>query len=287
MNILIKIRELTNLTNSEKELANYILANPRKTLQFKPKELAAAAFVSAATIYRLINKLGLNGIGELKIEIATSLREATAEATAEKEINYDYPILESDTPYQIMTNLQQIYKGTIDETLNIADPEELVRIGEKLTKAKTIDVYAASANLFFAQNFKFQMQEIGVLVNVPEEDYIQSLSAANSDENHIAIVVSYGGRSRTLQRVVKILSENDVEIILITSMQANPLVEFATHKIYMASAENHYNKVSSFSTRQSLLSIFDTLYSVYFNHDYDKNIQYKTTNYQKMNSELE
>ncbi|MBA5735288.1 MurR/RpiR family transcriptional regulator, partial [Escherichia coli] len=52
MNILIKIRELTNLTNSEKELANYILANPKKTLQCKPKELATAAFVSAATIYR-------------------------------------------------------------------------------------------------------------------------------------------------------------------------------------------------------------------------------------------
>lgn len=30
MNILIKIRELTNLTNSEKELANYIVANPKK-----------------------------------------------------------------------------------------------------------------------------------------------------------------------------------------------------------------------------------------------------------------
>ncbi|EEO5070768.1 MurR/RpiR family transcriptional regulator [Listeria monocytogenes] len=269
MNILIKIRELTNLTNSEKELANYILANPKKTLQCKPKELATAAFVSAATIYRLINKLGLNGIGELKIEIASSLRETNEE----KDLNYDYPILESDTPYQIMTNLNQIYKGTIDETLNNADPEELVKIGEKLIQAKTIDVYAASANLFFAQNFKFQMQEIGVLVNVPEEDYIQSLSAANSDENHIAIVVSYGGRSRTLQRVVKILSENNVE--------------FATHKIYMASAENHYNKVSSFSTRQSLLSIFDTLYSIYFNQNYEKNIQYKTTNYQKMNTELE
>ncbi len=143
-----------------------IFSEPEKTLQFKPKELAAAAFVSAATIYRLINKLGLNGIGELKIEIASSLRETNAE----KDINYDYPILESDTPYQIMTNLNQIYKGTIDETLNNADPEELVKIGEKLINAKTIDVYAASANLFSLKNFKFQMQEIGVLVNVPEED---------------------------------------------------------------------------------------------------------------------
>lgn len=282
MNILFKIRELKNLTTSEKELADYILANPKKTLQFKPKELAATAFVSTATIYRLINKLGINGIGELKIEIASSLRETTEE----KEINYDYPILESDTPYQIMTNLRQIYKSTIDETLSIADPEELVAIGEKLINAQVIDVYAASANLFFAQNFRFQMQEIGILVNVPEEDYIQRLSAANSNKNHVSIVISYGGRSETLQKVVKILSENNTPIILITSMQENALAEFATHKIYMASAENHYNKVSSFSTRQSLLSILDTIYSIIFNYNYDKNIHYKTTNYQKMNNDL-
>ncbi|WP_271003688.1 MurR/RpiR family transcriptional regulator [Listeria seeligeri] len=282
MNILIKIRELANLTNSEKELADYILANPRKTLQSRPKELATAAFVSTATIYRLINKLGLNGVGELKIEIASSLRETTEE----KEINYDYPILESDTPYQIMTNLNQIYKGTLDETLSNADPEELVRIGEKLINAKIIDVYAASANLFFAQNFRFQMQEIGILINVPEEDYIQRLSAANSDKNHVALVISYGGRSETLQKAVKILSESNTPIILITSMQANALAEFATHKIYMASAENHYNKVSSFSTRQSLLSILDTIYSIIFNYNYDKNIHYKTNNYQKMNNDL-
>ncbi|MBF2346980.1 MurR/RpiR family transcriptional regulator [Listeria seeligeri] len=282
MNILIKIRELANLTNSEKELADYILANPRKTLQSRPKELATAAFVSTATIYRLINKLGLNGVGELKIEIASSLRETTEE----KEINYDYPILESDTPYQIMTNLNQIYKGTLDETLSNADPEELVRIGEKLINAKIIDVYAASANLFFAQNFRFQMQEIGILINVPEEDYIQRLSAANSDKNHVALVISYGGRSETLQKAVKILSESNTPIILITSMQENALAEFATHKIYMASAENHYNKVSSFSTRQSLLSILDTIYSIIFNYNYDKNIHYKTNNYKKMNNDL-
>ncbi|MFD2388722.1 MurR/RpiR family transcriptional regulator [Enterococcus rivorum] len=130
------------------------------------------------------------------------------------------------------------------------------------------------------------MQEIGVLVNVPEEDYVQRLSAANSDKEHVAIVVSYGGRGQTTKEVVKILRDNEVDIVLITSMQENPLIKYAKHKLYLASAENHYNKVSSFSTRLSLLSVFDLLYSIYFNHDYEKNLQYKISNYQKMNKEL-
>ncbi|MCB5954993.1 MurR/RpiR family transcriptional regulator [Enterococcus sp. CWB-B31] len=283
MNILAKMAGLGSLTTNEKVLVDFILTNPKEVINCRPAELAAQAFVSVATIYRLINKLELNGIGELKIEVASILRTSAQK----EEIDYDFPILESDTPFQIMQNLSNIYAYTIDETVSFADPEQLAAVGQALLKAKVIDVYAASANVFFAKNFKFQMQEIGVLINVPEEDYIQRLSAANSNKDHAAIVVSFGGRGQTVKEVVKILNKNDVEIILITSTQDNPLAEYAAHKLYLASAENHYNKVSSFSTRFSLLSIFDMLYSIYFNHNYDRNIRYKLKNYQKMNRKLE
>ena len=283
MNILAKLAGLNNLTTNEKVLVDYILANPKQMITSRPTELATEAYVSVATIYRLINKLGLNGIGELKVEVASSLR-SLGEG---EEIDYDYPILETDTPFQIMQNLSRIYTHAIDETVSFADPEQLVQVGQALLKAKVIDVYAASANLFFAQNFKFQMQEIGVLINVPEEDYMQRLSAANSNQDHVAVVVSYGGRGQTVKEVVKILDKNNIEIILITSTQDNPLAQHATHKVYLASAENHYNKVSSFATRVSLLSVFDTLYSIYFNANYEGNLNYKIANYQKMNRKLE
>ncbi|MGM0213897.1 MurR/RpiR family transcriptional regulator [Enterococcus sp. AZ109] len=282
MSFFTRITELKDLTTNEKALADYISANPKKTLSYKPKELAAAAFVSVATVYRLINKLDLNGMGEMKLELASTLRDTESF----EEIDYDYPILESDTPFQITESLGRTYQHTIDETLRFSDPDILATVSQVLLKAKTIDIYAASANLFFAQNFKFQMQEIGILVNVPEEDYIQRLSAANSTQDHAAIVVSYGGRGQTLNAVVKILYENQVPIILITSTQDNPLAKHATYKLFMASIENHYDKVSSFSTRMSLLMLFDTLYAVYFNHNYEKNIDFKLKNYQKMNKEL-
>lgn len=282
MTIITKLSELKELTANEKTLVTYILANPREVINFRSNELANSAFVSVSTIYRLINKLGLTGFAELKIELASSLR--TLEENG--NIDYDYPIVESDTPFQIMSNLSKTYAYTIDETVSFSNPDELVKVGKRLLEAKIIDVYAASANLFFAQNFKFQMQEIGVLINVPEEDYVQRLSAANSDDTHVAIVVSYGGRGQTTREVVKLLKENNVPIILITSIQENPLIDYATHKLYLASVENHYDKVSSFSTRLSLLTVFDTLYGIYFNENYEKNLNYKLDNYQKMNKKL-
>ncbi|MGX6979524.1 MurR/RpiR family transcriptional regulator [Vagococcus elongatus] len=285
MTIFTKLLALENLTGNEKHLVDYIFSEPEKIVRSRPNEIAEGAFVSLATLYRLINKLGLSGVGELKIELLTGLKSQKANEE-EVEIDYDYPIIESDSSFQIMQNLSTIYRNTVDETMNIADPEELVVIGKKMLEAETIDVYISSSNLFFAQNFKFQMQEIGILVNVPEEAYVQELSAANSNEKHLAIVVSFGGRGKTTGEVLRILNDNKVEIILITSTQDHPLSSYGDHKLYLASEENHYDKISSFATRLSLLYIFDTLYAVYFNQCYKENIDFKLQNYKKINQEL-
>ena len=282
MNVLIKLTELNDLTNNEKILADFIVSNPEKIISGRPNEIAAASFVSVATIYRLINKLGLNGLGELKIELISTLKSSQEEDT----INFDYPILKSDNTFQIMQNLNKLYKSTIDETISYIDIEGIMEVVDVLYNTKVIDIYSASANLFFVKNFEFQMQEIGVLINVPQEEYMQSLSAANSDETHVAIVVSFGGRGRVISEITKMLYELGIEIILITSTQDNPLTKYAKYKLYFASLENHYNKISSFSTRLSLLYIFDMLYAVYFNKDYEKNINYKLENYKKINKEL-
>ncbi|WP_288623396.1 hypothetical protein [uncultured Streptococcus sp.] len=88
----------------------------------------------------------------------------------------DFPILETDTHYEVMLRLKEVYERTIEDTLGLADPETLVSAVEKMSKANIIDSYTSSANLYFAENFQFQMQEINQLVTVPKDDYIKSLS---------------------------------------------------------------------------------------------------------------
>ena len=87
-----------------------------------------------------------------------------------------------------------------------------------------------------------------------------------------------------MENYCRILKKNAVPIVLVTSTQGNPLLAYADDVLYMASSENHYNKMSSFSTRMTLLYLLDTIYSLCFQLDYDKNLAFKVQAYENMRS---
>lgn len=280
MDVFGKLRTIDNLTHSENILVNYILNDPQSFLILKPKDIAANNFISVATIYRLLEKLGYNGVTNFKIDLAAGLIKK--QKHSDMDIDVNYPIKPTDNSREIVDNLSELYRQTIVDTETLINYSSLVECVNTLKKAKHIDVYTNSSNTFFAHNFKFQMQEIGLHVNVPEEEYIQNLYAANSTKESVAIVISYGGRSHNLHNVVEILKGNQAKIILITSTQHNPLSLKADHLLYLASDENHYNKISSFSSRFSVLFLLDLIYSSFFHLDFEKNINYKRDNYLKI-----
>ena len=102
MNILSQMHKLNHLTSNEKTMVQFILSDPQSFLELKPNEIASNAYVSISTLYRLIDKLELNGINALKIEIVKALQET------HQSINYidvNFPILESDTNHQLFSKL--------------------------------------------------------------------------------------------------------------------------------------------------------------------------------------
>lgn len=283
MDIISRMRQLKHLTSNEKLLVDFILTDPQRFLTMKPKEVSEAVFVSISSLYRLIDKLELSGISHFKVELVDALNKTNVDLS---RMDVNFPILESDAQHNSLKTLKDLYAKTIDETMILFDHEELGKIVDRMGQAQQIDIYTSSSNLYFAQNFQFQMQEIGRNVNVPNENYIQRLTAANSDTSHFAIVMSYGGRGVTTQDVVKILKRNQVNFLLISSHEPNPLKDAATYHITMPAMEDHYNKLSSFSTRLSLLYIFDILYALLFHRDYEKNLAFKLQNYSKINTTL-
>lgn len=281
MNIFSKLNKLTNLTENEKTLVNYMEDNPEIFVKMSALEISEACFISTSTIYRLCQKLDLSGLSELKVQISMSINEYLKENNS---IDYNYPFKQNETQYQIVLKLKELYEQTLVSSLNLIDLEQLRLISNVLKKAQHIDFYTSAGNLYFAENFKFQMQEIGTFINVPIEEYHQRLTASTSDKDHIAIIVSFEARGVIIKEIADILKKNKTPIILISSTNENPLIKYANYYLYLSSNENHFNKISSFSTRLSLLYVLDCIYTCYFKFDYDQNVKYKLDTYKKLSN---
>ncbi len=281
MNIFSKLNKLTNLTENEKTLVKYMVDNPEIFVKMSALEISDTCFISTSTIYRLCQKLDLSGLSELKVQISMSINEYLKENNS---IDYNYPFKQNETQYQIVLKLKELYEQTLVSSLNLIDLEQLRLISNVLKKAQHIDFYTSAGNLYFAENFKFQMQEIGTFINIPIEEYYQRLTASTSDKDHIAIIVSFEARGIIIKEIADILKKNKTPIILISSTNENPLIKYANYHLYLSSNENHFNKISSFSTRLSLLYVLDCIYTCYFKFDYDQNVKYKLDTYKKLSN---
>ena len=270
MNIFTQLRNTKNLTNNEKQIVDFILDNPNAFLNMSSEQICKECFVSTTTLYRLCQKFNLSGLSDLKVKMSGSINSYLKE---NKDFDFDFPVKQNQSHYEILTKIREDYDQTLLSTFNLFNLEQLRLSVNAMKKAKQIDVYTSAGNIFFAENFKFQMQEIGITINVPEEEYNQRLVASCSDENHLAIVISFGGRGLLVNKIIKTLKGNKTPILLISSTEDSPIKEYADYQLYLCSNENHYNKISSFSTRLSLLYILDILFACYFITDYDKNLE--------------
>lgn len=276
MNLFINLKENKDLSKNERILADYILKHPEDVLKMSSKDLGKVCFVSTATVYRLCDKLGLSGFSDLKIKITSSLDDYRK---SNEDFNFDFPVNQFQTHYEIIQKIKEDYEQTLNLTANLFSLDQLRLIASAMKKAQIIDVYTSAGNINFALNFQFQMQEIGKQVNVPIDEYQQRLIAASSNENHLAIIITFGGRGILSDILPRILHKVKTPIVLISSYDYTFKDLDPNYQLYISSYENHYKKISSFSTRLSILYILDVLYTCYFKLDYQENIEKKLAYY--------
>ena len=276
MNLFMNLKENKELSKNEKILADYILKHPEDVLKMSSKDLGKECFVSTATVYRLCDKLGLSGFSDLKIKITSSLDDYRK---SNEDFNFDFPVNQFQTHYEIIQKIKEDYEQTLNLTANLFSLDQLRLIASAMEKAQIIDVYTSAGNINFALNFQFQMQEIGIQVNVPVDEYQQRLIAASSNENHLAIIITFGGRGILSDILPRILHKVKTPIVLISSYDYTFKDFDPDYQLYISSYENHYKKISSFSTRLSILYILDVLYTCYFKLDYQENIEKKLAYY--------
>lgn len=275
MDLFTKIKAMNSFTESEQTFIDFIFNHPYDVIQLNLQQLSKTSYVSISTIYRVMEKLEINGLNQLKLQISESLKNNENL----KNIDYNYPFQKTNTHYQILTQMLELYDQTLKNTINLIDLDVLLHTVQALKKANNIYIFPSIGNYFMAESFQQNMLEIGVKVDVIKEAYYQHWHVQLCDENDIVMLISYAGRTPQIMDIVHDLNKKNIPIILISSTIHTPIDQFAKYHLYFSSYEDSEEKIASFSSRISLQYLLDCIYAFYFNRDYEKNLEYKIKNY--------
>lgn len=270
MGLLSKMQYMTGWTQSEKQLVDYILKNPQEVYELSSKKLAEKTFSSVSTVYRVCDKLELNGFNELKLQIARDLNSSKPEST-----DFNMPFDKESTDYEIMQNLKSLYKDTIDETFSLLDLKTLHTAVSMIDEASTINIFTGLSNRQAIEDFSLKMRRFGRNSKVVTQVYDQEIEAIKADEKTVNILVSYSGKNRELETIVKILKGRKTHIILISSMLDHKYSKYAdVHLLLCSKEKSHSGKLASYSAKISCAYLMDVIFSIIYKRHFDEFFQY-------------
>ena len=244
MNIRTQLELEDHFTDSEKEIARYILTNGKDVVKDSISTLAEKTYTSPATIVRLTKKIGLEGYNDFRIRYSAELEKLSL---SDNEIDVNFPFTKESSYEEIMNNLILLSHQTLEHT----------------------------KSLLAAALFQNKMTRIGKNVDMRSLDGSQTFLASASAPDHLAIVISYSGETENVIRWVKILKSKHTPLIAITSLGDNQLSHYADIIISTDTREKLFHKIAPFSSILSIEYILSVIYCCYFQEDYDGHLDHK------------
>ena len=269
MLLINRLKNQENLSDTEKQIANYVLENPEETTKMTIHELSLKTFASAATITRFCQKMHTDGFPEFKIELA---REMSHFYLDSKRVEDNLPFTENESPQMIVKNILNLNIQSLTDTYEHLDLEQLVRVSHMINQSQHIYLYGTGQSLILAQDFQYKMYRIHRNCHLETQVGFQHIKAfTQNKDDGVVMMISYYGKGINNLQIIKELYKRDIPVILITGPNFNPLCQYAKEVIHVPAQEELMKKMASFSSRSAIQLVLDLIYALVFSLDYQKN----------------
>lgn len=182
----------------------------------------------------------------------------------------------------ICHKLASLSQEVIEDTIKLIDFEQLDKIVELMNNCQDIDIYGSGNSLLAAMSFQHKMMRIKRNVNLKVLHGEQVFMTYNSNNNRLAIIISYSGETNEIIQFAQTLKEKKTPIIVLTSIGDNRLSHYADYILNIGSREKIFTKIAPFASQISIEYLLNVIFSCLFQKDYDDNVNHKIS-YDKKN----
>ncbi len=280
----IRIKNMySQLNNTEKIVADYVLQNIENIFRFPLSQLADQSGTSQGAWVRFCKSIGFDGLKDLKKSLFVELNDSVTESETNSPQLQFTDIKEHSTIISMAENVCLSSIQAIEATLKLFDEEVLSRIVDKIVTARTIRIFGIGASGLVADDLYYKLLRIGYNVIYGHDIHITLTSAATMTREDVAIFFSNSGETKEIIETLEIAKSIGATTLGITRYGKSPLTQGADFILYTSSPEI-YKRSGAMSSRIAQLVLTDILFTAIANKDYHKIEQQLESSYQASHS---
>lgn len=256
MNCLLSIRQrYPQLAQSDRKLADFILAQPDLARHLSSQQLASQSGVSQSSVVKFAQKLGFKGFPALKL--------ALSEALASNANPHSLPVhnqICGDDPLRLVgEKLIKDNVAAMHASLDVNTEDKLLETVNLLRNARRIVLTGIGASGLVARNFSWKLMKIG-LNAVSEQDMHALLATVQAmTQDDLLLAISYSGARREINLAADEMLRVGGKVVAITGFSPNALQQRATHCLYTI-AEEQATRSAAISSTSAQMMLTDLLF---------------------------
>ncbi|AUI70777.1 MurR/RpiR family transcriptional regulator [Companilactobacillus alimentarius] len=274
-----KMTHITDLTDNEKRIVQYIKKNLEAVSTMSIQTLASKTYTSHSAIVRLAKKFNYSGFKAMRQAISNDVQQ---NITQLNDIDANFPFSPDDSAINIAKNISDLTINAIKRTLIQVNEEELISSAKMIIDSKRLVLFAIGDTQIRARSLQSKLVKINKFAIIAEEYSDESWSAINLDKNDLAIFLSYTGNNSNYLKLLKFLKKQDVPTLLITGNPNSKLIDYADQNITIVQNEFDVFKVSTFASQMTFEYLLNTLFAIVYSKSYKQNLIKMQSNYDKL-----
>ena len=256
--ILLKIKRLyPEMGNSERKIADWLIANFQEIIGLSINELAHQCGCGEATIVRFSRRLGLSGYQELKLKIAQESANTAQGGVLGVE--------QDDSCYDIFNKRIRDIAVALENTKSVLSPALIEKAANTIKDANRIVIFGLGNSASVAVDAQHKFLRAGLDAIAYCDNHMQAIAASHLHKGDVAIGVSHSGASIDVVDALKTARETGATTICITNFGESPINEHSDIVLNTRSDETKYS-ILAMSSRIAQLAIFDAIYTYIVMH---------------------
>lgn len=224
MDPLIRLKEsLPELTNAQRNVADYILKNPSEVAFLTVNQLAQCVKTSTTTIMRLTSRLGYSGYSDFQEGLQQLIRELTA-PHQRLEVN-----LENLDKNDLWGNTINHHLHQIQSVMGHISGSQLDEVVQKIISSRRVYCTSVLSGLPVAQYLKQGLNRtVGnckLMIADTTSDWVDDVITMQPSD--LMIAISFPRYARRIIHYMKIAKQQGTKIVAITDSYSSPVVEYA------------------------------------------------------------